>query len=92
MSPSTPPTVLCDQHGPAVAAVVCQHLVGAHGEPLGFVENSADPDDLQGWCAACEDAFVAEGGLTASFRLFNDFKVVCANCYAGIKARHSIGG
>jgi hypothetical protein len=47
------------------------------GPVAGFVENSSDPDDLQAWCAACEELFIREGEMTEAFRAFNDMKVVC---------------
>lgn len=90
MNPQSASTVNCETHGPSHAAVVCQHLIGEADWPKGFIENSADPSDLQGWCFACEEKYLAEGDLTEAFRQFNAFKVVCAACYADIKTRHSM--
>ena len=81
--------VNCGTHGQRVAAVVCCHLLHARDEVVGCIENSADPDDLQAWCARCEAIFLAEGDLTDAFRRFNDFKVVCDFCYAAIRERHA---
>lgn len=80
-------TVEC-HHGTGVACVVCRHLLTQDVPPLGFVENSADPHDLQAWCDACEELFLIEEGLTDKFRAFNDFALVCEVCYAQIRARH----
>lgn len=81
--------VKCGTHGERTAAVVCCHHLAAKDEVVGFVENSADPEDLQAWCDACEQVFLTEGGLTENFRRFNDFRVVCDFCYASLRDRHS---
>ena len=81
----------CEPHGERVATVVCQHLLdAAEAAPAGFVENSSDPADLQAWCYACEEKYLAEGEMTAAFKEFNGMAVVCIECYAGIKSRHTI--
>lgn len=81
----------CGPHGERVATVVCQHLLdAAKAAPAGFVENSSDPADLQAWCFACEEKYLAEGEMTEAFREFNGMAVVCIECYAGIKSRHTI--
>ncbi|MEQ3443964.1 hypothetical protein ABMY47_21095 [Pseudoalteromonas sp. BZP1] len=54
----------CGKHGKRVAAVVCGHLVKPEGEPLGFIENSSVPNDLQAWCYQCEAVFEEEDGMT----------------------------
>lgn len=82
------PTVRCRIHGARRASVICGHMVGST-EPVGFVENSSDPDDLQGWCRQCEAVFLKEGGMTETFLTFNQMSVVCTECYATLKARHS---
>lgn len=90
MQPTDPPPGIdCDIHGRSIAAVVCCHMLQASDRVVGFVENSADPDDLQAWCDACETVFLQEGGLTDPFRRFNDMKIVCSECYAVLKARHA---
>jgi hypothetical protein len=80
----------CDQHGKSIVAVVCRHLVNNNGHALGFVENSTDPDDLQGWCYACEHFFQQQDGMTEEFMTFCDGAVVCQECYSAIKSKHSI--
>ena len=89
MSDDGPLTLDC-QHGTGVACVVCRHVVTQDVPALGFVENSSDPHDLQGWCDACEALFLVEEGLTERFRAFNDFALVCEICYERIKARHAV--
>jgi len=81
--------VKCGTHGDRTPAVVCRHHLESRDEVVGFVENSADPDDLQAWCDACEQVFLAEDGLTETFRRFNDFRVVCDFCYASLRDRHT---
>ena len=79
----------CLTHGrSSITATVCCHQVRSE-TPVGFVENSNDPDDQQAWCCACDALFVKEGSLTRKFRKFCDFAVVCGKCYAAIKERHS---
>lgn len=78
----------CDQHDKQVAAVVCCHMVDAT-DPVGFIENSSDPGDLQAWCNKCEHFFLAEGDMTNAFVSFNDFAVVCGVCYQNYKELHS---
>lgn len=90
MPDSEPLTVSCGAHGQRVAAVVCCHLIERESPAAGFVENSSDPNDLQGWCYACEDRFQAEGGMTEGFREFTGMSVVCVDCYAEAKTRHSL--
>lgn len=80
----------CDQHGKSIGAVVCRHLVNNDGHPLGFVDNREDPDDLQGWCYACEYFFQQQDGMTDEFMAFCDGAMVCRECYAAIKSKHSI--
>ncbi len=52
-------------------------MIQAKNLAVGVVENSSDPDDLQAWCAACEQMYLEEGDKTERFKAFNDFKVVC---------------
>jgi hypothetical protein len=80
--------VKCEQHGKQVAAVVCGHMIDA-ADPIGFVENSSDPEDLQAWCEKCEQFFLTEGEMTEAFVAFNDFAVVCGDCYQAFKEHHS---
>jgi hypothetical protein len=82
-------SVRCGTHGNRTPAVVCCHHVISKDAVVGFVENSTDPDDLQAWCDACEQMFLAEGGLTDAFRRFNDLRIVCDFCYAGLRDRHT---
>lgn len=88
MSDTEPLTVDCGPHGKRVATVVCCHLRERSGEPAGFVENSDDPNDLQAWCFACEEKYQQEDGMTDAFREFNNFSIVCCDCYAASKAFH----
>ena len=58
-------------------------------QPVGFIENSSDPNDLQAWCEGCEEMFLAEGDKTVAFEAFNDRAIVCSICYDELKAKHS---
>jgi hypothetical protein len=80
--------IKCHDHGERPAAVVCRHHIQVHERKVGFVENSSDPSDLQGWCEDCEALFARAGGMTEEFLRFNDFAMVCVDCYAILKGRH----
>ncbi len=80
--------IKCGEHGSGTSAVVCRHHLDSK-TPVGFVENSNDPDDLQAWCLACEEMFVRDREMTPEFRAFNNFGLVCVECYAQLKARHT---
>jgi hypothetical protein len=43
--------------------MICAHQLNS-ADPIGFVENSSDPDDLQAWCYACEYLYAQEGDWT----------------------------
>lgn len=88
MSDESPLYVDCGPHGKRVAAVVCRHMLESN-EAVGFIENSSDPNDLQAWCARCEEMFLLEGDKTEAFEAFNDRAIVCCVCYAVLKVRHS---
>lgn len=77
------------KHGKGIASVVCGHHLSSN-QAIGFVENSSDPNDLQGWCYACEFFFQQEGDRTSRFKKFNNAKMVCERCYDEIKTKHSI--
>jgi hypothetical protein len=86
-------SIECCRHGHGIAAIVCGHLAGTGASGQRFVENSSDPEDLQGWCGACEEYFEREGEMTEAFRAFNNMAIVCATCYHEIKAANeSVGG
>lgn len=55
---------------------------------MGFIENSDDPDNKQGWCYACELVYLQEGDKTQRFRAFTQHAVVCSQCYDEIKSHH----
>jgi len=78
-------SIRCGTHGTRIPAIVCCHMIQAKDLAVGFVENSSDPDDLQAWCAACEQIYLEEGDKTERFKAFNDFKVVCDFCYASLR-------
>ncbi len=79
----------CEIHGRGVAAAVCGHLIN-NKVPLGFIENCSNPNDLQGWCYACEFLFLQESDKTEKFQSFCHHSMVCCKCYVQIKGDHSI--
>ena len=83
-------TITCSRHGDRPSAVVCRHHVQVRDRRVGFVENSSDPSDLQGWCEDCAALFLKQGGMTDEFLRFNDFVLVCIDCYALLKGRHAV--
>ena len=87
--PPDPLSISCGRHGSRISAVVCRHHVTDQG-PVGWIENSDDPADMQAWCAACEEVFKEQGALTEEFRRFNQAVLVCDLCYIGLKSRHSL--
>lgn len=78
----------CEHHGRSIIASVCGHVVKNLGAPLGFIENSDDPDNKQGWCYACELVYDQEQDRTPRFLAFCQHMVVCSKCYDEIKAHH----
>jgi hypothetical protein len=82
-------TITCERHGERTAAIVCRHHIIERDHSVGFIENSDDPDDLQAWCDGCERMFLREQDKTDEFRRYNDFAVVCVDCYAQLRTRHS---
>ena len=78
--------IIC-KHGKGTASIVCgHHLVSI--QPVGFIQNSYEPNDLQGWCYACEYLFGQEGEMTPRFKKFTNAKVVCEQCFEEIKNAH----
>jgi hypothetical protein len=80
--------VKCRKHGKRVAAVVCCHMIDS-ADPVRFVENNSDPEDLQVWCDKCEQFFLAVGEMTDEIVAFNDFAFVCCDCYEDFKKHHA---
>ena len=87
-SPGGPVMISCSRHGERASAIVCRHHLNVRDRAVGFVENSDDPDDLQAWCDDCEDLFLREGDKTEAFLAFNDFALVCVDCYIQLRASH----
>jgi hypothetical protein len=81
--------IKCEMHGERIAAVMCCHLLNSE-QPLGIIENSDDPLDLQAWCHLCEHKYLEEGDRTDAFNEFTDMKMVCDCCYSIIKSRHNL--
>ena len=92
MSSALESTLNCGTHGKRISAIVCCHLISKTDRCLGFVENNSDPEDLQAWCADCENFFQVEQELSEAFKEFCDIRVVCDFCYAAIKTKHSAEG
>ena len=85
-----PLTIECKCHGKKYAASVCGHIVNNNNQALGFIENVSDPEDLQGWCYACEHVYLQENDRTEKFMSFFNPAIVCSDCYKEIKAKHFV--
>jgi hypothetical protein len=77
------------KHGKGIASVICCHQLNSV-DPVGFIENSSDPDDLQAWCYACEYLFQQEGDKTERFNRFSNSRIVCEQCYEKFRSLHSV--
>ena len=82
--------VNCGPHGERIPTVVCKHMLRSEPAPVGFIENSSDPNDLQAWCHLCEEKFQQEEGMTDAFKEFNGMAIVCVVCYGEAKIRYSV--
>ncbi|MEM8485452.1 MAG: hypothetical protein AAF564_07865 [Bacteroidota bacterium] len=90
MAEDTTLEIDCAKHGKRPVTVICRHLLEGKDGPLGFIETSTVPRDLQAWCNACEALFELEGSLTDAFKAFHDMALVCESCYIEIKLRHTV--
>ena len=90
MTDSDPLYVDCGPHGQRIATVVCRHMINGSDAPLGFIENTDDPNDLQAWCHACEEMFNKKGDRTDAFLAFNNMGIFCVVCYAEFQTLHTI--
>ena len=88
MTHDDPLFVDCEPHGRRIACVVCSHLLQSEA-PVGFIENSDDPNDLQAWCEQCEALFLTEGDRTEAFNKFHGMGIVCDICYRDLRTKHN---
>lgn len=84
----TKPGIICDHEKCPTSVICCHQLSRVYS--VGFIENNADPVDLQAWCYACEYFFQQEGEMTLKFKNFNNAQIVCEECYREIKKHHTI--
>jgi len=74
-------------------AFVCQHLFLQHRKkeysPIGFYQPTQDPgdpdDDLEAWCAACDEVLGRVGEWNDESEAFADIKVLCSGCFERIR-------
>ena len=91
MSGSARRLVQCGTHGENVPAYVCSHLLeGLRARDIrsiGFYEAEPKPDDPEscGWCQACEDVRVAEGGWNDRSEGFAKIQLICSGCFDSIR-------
>jgi hypothetical protein len=70
------------------------HHIIHHKEPVGFIENTSDPDGLAGLGGhLCETKFDTEWMYNDGrfFLSSTDMSVVCVDCYASLKDFHQRG-
>lgn len=83
--------VECVTHGATAPAYVCSHLLDGlrigHIRSIGFFEGEAEPDseDSCGWCQACEDVRVAEGGWNDQSEGYARIRLICSECFEDIR-------
>ena len=82
----------CKIHGKNEEAFVCQHLV--EGEDLGFNigYDANDPYTLNpdAWCNQCESVWQEEGEWNERSEAFAGIKIICSQCYQGVRERNWI--
>jgi len=83
-------TIVCGQHGERQATFVCQHLLDGSRKGWTTVD-SGDTDRPDAICAACDAAWRQAGDawtdeVAAQVRV----RVVCAECYDGLRTRHEL--
>ena len=81
-------SVECVTHGKSAEAFVCRHLL--EGEGQGF-HTSEDPDSFlfpDAWCDRCEEVRAAEGEWNDASVAFAGIKLICSDCYGGIRERN----
>lgn len=85
--------VECPTHGDRAPAYVCAHL--AEGlrardiRSIGFYEGEADLEEDApescGWCQACEDVRVVEGGWNDRSEEYACITLICRACFDDIR-------
>jgi hypothetical protein len=84
----------CTVHGPNLPAIACQHLCEGGLDAsvyIGWVQAQFDPNDrelgdLMAWCGKCDEIYEGEGGWNESSELRAGFRVVCEQCFWGLRA------
>ncbi len=85
-------TIHCDRHGDRRAAYICDHLL--HGTRQGFF---TDPDEKanphpDAWCSRCDLIRLAhdvgDGEWNEESEALVKVRLVCGDCYEGIKERN----
>ncbi len=80
----------CKTHGEAVAAYVCEHLVGASG----LSWHSRRPDDESpwpdAWCGKCHMAYEREGEWNDTTEGEVNIQLICDQCYERTKVECSV--
>ncbi|MET4084286.1 hypothetical protein ABIB40_004263 [Pedobacter sp. UYP30] len=81
----------CEKHGKSRNAFICQHL--NEKEKTGFEESFEseigmyleEDEDLSAWCNKCEERRNKDDGWNDENMQIAKIKLVCENCYFGIK-------
>ena len=94
MTGKTRRVVECGTHGEREPAYVCSHLLDGLKardiRSIGFYEATSSEDggnseESCGWCQACEDVRVAEGGWNDRSEGHARIKLICSGCFETIR-------
>jgi len=81
--------IICDNHGEQKMTLVCQHLtVDGKSKALGFYQPKERFNDIQAWCAACDNELEKVGWeWNDENEAFSSIKLLCYQCFSEIKAK-----
>jgi len=69
----------CDAHGVSQAVIACIHVVRADATHVYLMRASGD-SYMQAWCAACEDARIADRGWNERAEEVAQLSIICRAC------------
>lgn len=78
---------ICGTHGKSRATFVCEHLLSQPGQKW-FSEKPNETNRWpDAWCAACDEAFLQEGGWSDKNASKQKIKVICHYCYEDLHSK-----